>query len=144
MSSENKKRLKEAIAKTARSLYFSLPILVGVILLVGLANTFIPKTAYSALFSKIAFLDAFIGAVVGSVLAGNPVTSYVVGGELLNQGIGLVAVTAFIVAWVTVGVVQFPAESILLGKKFAIARNAASFGLAIVVAIITVAIMGLI
>lgn len=144
MKTEKRGKLAEALAKTARSLYFSLPILVGAILLVCLANTFIPKTAYSVLFSKISFLDAFVGAAVGSILAGNPITSYVIGGELLKQGVGLVAVTAFIVAWVTVGVVQFPAESLLLGKRFAIARNLTSFVLSVIVAVITVTVMGLI
>ena len=74
-------------------------------------------------------------------MAGNPVTSYVLGGEFLTQGVGLVAVTAFIVAWVTVGLVQLPAEALLLGKKFAVTRNIVSFFFAIIVALITAGIM---
>ena len=80
---------------------------------------------------------------MGSVLAGNPVTSYVLGGELLTQGVNLVAVTAFLVAWVTVGFVQLPAESMMLGKKFAISRNILSFIFSIIVAIITVFLVGI-
>ena len=137
-------KLKQAIIKSAKALYNAAPVLVGVILLVSLANTLIPKSAYTALFTQNQFLDSFIGSAIGSVLAGNPITSYVLGGELLTQGIGLVAVTAFIVAWVTVGIVQLPAEAVLLGKRFAITRNIVSFVFAIIVAIITVAILGLI
>lgn len=48
-------------------------------------------------------------------------------GELLEQGAGLVAVTAFLVAWVTVGLIQLSVESILLGKKFAVSRNIFQF-----------------
>ncbi|OYT31107.1 hypothetical protein B6U93_04115, partial [Candidatus Woesearchaeota archaeon ex4484_78] len=88
-------------------------------------------------------LDPLIGSSLGSVLAGNPITSYIVSGELLKQGVSLVAVTSFIVAWVTVGIVQLPAESLLLGKKFAIVRNITSFIFSIVVAIITVAMVNL-
>lgn len=137
-------RLKQSARKAARVLWRSAPILVGVVLLVGLANTLIPKSAYTALFSRIPLLDSFIGSALGSILAGNPVTSYVLGGEMLSQGVSLVAVTAFLVAWVTVGVVQLPAEMMLLGKRFAVARNITAFALAIIVAVITVGIMGLI
>ena len=92
----------------------------------------------------IPFVDSLIGAGIGSILAGNPVTSYIIGGELLTQGVSLAAVTAFLVAWVTVGLVQLPAESILLGKRFAITRNITSFVFAIIAAYTTTAIINLV
>ena len=134
--------MKVAISKSAKSMYSSLPVLLGVIFLVGLISTIIPKTSYHVVFSKNIFFDSVIGSVLGSLLAGNPITSYVLGGELLKQGVSLVAVTSFMVAWVTVGLVQLPAESILLGKRFAISRNIVSFIFSIIIAIITVIIMG--
>ena len=133
-------RLKSALTKSARAMSNSLPILVGVVLLVGLTHTLIPKFLY---FSKNVVLDSIIGSGLGSVLAGNPLTSYVLGGELVKQGVSLVAVTSFLVAWVTVGLVQLPAEAIMLGRRFAILRNISSFAFAIIVAIITVFILGL-
>ncbi|WP_218185238.1 hypothetical protein [Methanogenium cariaci] len=45
--------------------------------------------------------------------------------------------TAFIVAWVTVGIIQLPVEMNILGKRFAIARNLCGFILAILIAILT-------
>ena len=133
-----------AVKKSARSLYNALPVLTGIVLLVGLANTLIPKSAYAALFSKNTLFDSVIGSGLGSILAGNPITSYIIGGELLAQGVSLVAVTAFMVAWVTVGVVQLPAESILLGRRFALLRNVISFVFSIIVALITVFLVGMI
>ncbi len=82
--------------------------------------------------------DVLLGAGIGSVAAGHPVVSYVLGGELLGAGVSLLAVTALIVSWVTVVVVQLPAESLLLGKHFAIYRNLISFASAIVVAFLVV------
>ena len=137
-------RLKKAVVNAGKALYKSLPVLLGVILLIGLINTLVPKSFYSILFQKNAFLDSIIGSALGSILAGNPITSYILGGELLKQGISLIAVTAFLVAWVTVGLVQLPAESLLLGKRFAILRNLSSFVFAIIVAIITVLVIGVI
>lgn len=140
----NKKLLIQSIIKAAKGLWNSFPVLIGVILLISLANVLIPKTAYTFLFTGKLISDSFIGSIVGSILAGNPVTSYILGGEFLNQGVSLLAVTAFLVSWVTVGLVQFPAESMLLGKKFSIARNISAFFLSIIVAIITVVVVSLI
>ncbi len=136
-------RLKESITKSAMALWNVTPVLAGVVLLVGLANTLIPKSAYSSVFTG-SFLDPVIGGALGSILAGNPATSYVLGGEFLVQGVSLVAVTAFLVAWVTVGLVQLPAESIILGRKFALTRNLLSFIFSIMVALTTVFLMGFI
>ena len=135
---------KKSVIKSARSLGNVIPVLIGVILLVSLANTLIPKSAYSKIFSKNIFFDSFIGSAIGSVLAGNPVTSYVLGGEMLKQGVSMVAVIAFLVAWVTVGMIQLPAESLILGKRFALTRNFLSFLFSILVAVVTVFVMGLV
>ena len=138
------KEFKQSLIKSWRSIYNLLPVLIGVILLISLVNALIPKAYYSKLFSKNIFLDSIIGSGLGSIMAGNPITSYILGGEFLKQGISLVAVTAFMVAWVTVGIVQLPAKSLMLGKKFAIMRNLLSFLFSIMVAIVTVFIVGLI
>lgn len=107
-------------------------------MLLGLFNTMVPKKLISSVFTGDMLRDTFIGALAGSVLTGNPITSYIIGGELLADGVSLFAVTAFIVAWVTVGVVQYPAEAGILGKRFAAVRNLISFLLAILVSIATV------
>ncbi len=139
----NASRFIEANKKALKSLWNSFPIIVGAVLLVAFATSFVPHKIYSTLFMGNYFVDPFIGGLLGSILAGNPITSYILGGEFLKQGISLVAVTAFIVAWVTVGVIQLPAEGILLGKKFAITRNIVSFIFSIIVAIITVILVNL-
>ncbi|RLB95341.1 MAG: hypothetical protein DRH50_04440, partial [Deltaproteobacteria bacterium] len=58
--------------------------------------------------------------------------------------LSLVAVTALIITWVTVGLIQLPAEIAALGTKFAILRNVVSFVLSIPIAILTVAIFNLV
>ena len=134
-------KLKKAVISAAKPLYRALPTIVGVILLVSLASTLIPKSMFVKFFSKNIILDPIIAAGLGSILAGNPITSYILGGEFLDLGISLVAVIAFIVAWVTVGIVQLPAEILMLGKKFAITRNILSYIFSILVAITVVLIL---
>jgi uncharacterized membrane protein YraQ (UPF0718 family) len=104
--------------------------------------TVIPKTLYPRIFTGNQIVDPLIGSVFGSIAAGNPLTSYIIGGELLDRGVSMIAITAFIVSWVTVGMVQLPAESLMLGRKFAITRNLISFIISIIIAILTVFILG--
>ena len=134
-------KFKNALINSAKPFYNNLPVLIGIILLVSLINVLVPKSAYTIIFSKNIFLDSIIGSGLGSILTGNPITSYILGGELIKQGVSLAAVTSFLVAWVTVGLVQLPAEAILLGKKFAVLRNIISFAFAVIVALITVSIL---
>ena len=137
------KKLKISLIKAWKGIWSAIPIIIPVILLIGLINTIIPKQVYSILFHG-KLIDVLIGSGLGSILAGNPITSYIISGELLKQGVTLLAVTAFIVSWVTVGIVQLPAESTLLGRKFAVTRNIISFVFSIIVSIITVMLVSII
>ena len=129
--------IRTSAEKTYTSMVQVIPQILGILLLVSLLLTVIPPEWYGIVFSGRPLADPVAGAAIGSIAAGNPVTSYVIGGELLNTGISLTAVTAFIVAWVTVGVIQLPMEMNILGKRFAIARNLCGFIFAILIAILT-------
>jgi uncharacterized membrane protein YraQ (UPF0718 family) len=130
--------LLHALKSSGMQLINLLPLFVGVVLLIGLFNAFISKELLSTIFSGNALPDILFGTALGSILASNPINSYVIGGELLEQGVSLYAVTAFIAAWVTIGLVQLPAEIASLGKKFALIRNALSFALCMAISILTV------
>lgn len=132
---------KGAVLKAGKMLWNVFPLILGTILLVSLMVTLIPKSFYLLIFQGDRIIDPILGSLIGSISVGNPLISYLLGGELLNQGVSLIAVTAFIVAWVTVGVVQLPAESMILGRRFAIIRNLLSFIFSIIVAIVTVLIL---
>ncbi len=135
-------KLSEAIRKAAIGLGRAIPMIIGILILISLFNTLVPVSSYRILFRGTLF-DPVIGALLGSVVAGNPVTSYIISGDLLKQGISLLTVTAFLIAWVTVGVIQLPAEIQFLGKKFALLRNLSAFILSLVVAFLTVILMSL-
>ena len=134
--------LKQAIGKAGKGFSKTIPMILGTILLVSLASL-IPSSFYLKIFQG-TLLDPIIGAIIGSISAGNPITSYIFGGEMIKQGVGLMAVTAFIVSWVTVGTIQFPAESMILGKRFALIRNLLSFISAIIIGALTGILMNII
>jgi hypothetical protein len=98
----------------------------------------VSRELLSGIFSGHAVLDTLWGACFGSVIAGNPINSYIIGGELLDYGVSLFAVTALVISWVSVGLIQLPAEMVALGKKFAVVRTAASFVMAVIIAMATV------
>jgi predicted Fe-Mo cluster-binding NifX family protein len=133
-----------ALQRSVNQFATMLPILVGVVLLIGLFNALVPREILASFFSGNAILDTLWGACFGSILAGNPINSYVIGGELLKAGVSLFAVTALIITWVTVGLVQLPAEVAALGRRFALLRNALCFILSIPIALIAVAILNIV
>lgn len=136
--------LVQALRRSARQFATILPMLVGVVLLMGLFSAFVPQDVLLTIFSGNPLLDTLLGAGFGSLFAGNPITSYVIGGELLAAGASLFAVTALIVAWVTVGVIQLPAEIAAMGTKFALMRNALSLVMAMAIAAVTVLMLRLV
>ena len=137
-------KTKKAVKKTFNNLKQIFPIILGLFLLLSLTISAIPETFYTNIFTGNKFTDPLIGALLGSASGGTSITSYILAGEFLKQGVGLLAVTAFMLSWVTVGTIQMPVESAIFGKKFAIVRNIASFVTAIIVAILTVATLSLI
>jgi hypothetical protein len=124
-----------AIKKTWTSILTAIPIIIGVLLLIEILNPLLEKL-YPKVFTGNLLLDPVLGALAGSLSFGIPVISYVTGGELLKLGVSLLAVTAFILSWSSVGIVTLPIESSCMGKKFAIARNSINFITSIIISIL--------
>jgi predicted Fe-Mo cluster-binding NifX family protein len=137
-------RLIHAMKRSGNQFASMLPIFLGVVLLIGLLNTFVSRNFFTALLSGNVVLDTFLGAFFGSILAGNPINSYVIGEELLQYGVSLFTVTALIITWVTVGFIQLSVEIAALGRRFALLRNGICFILSLPIAIITVFIVNLV
>ncbi len=134
---------KQALLKTAQNFKTSIPMIIGILLLINLINPFL-QNFYTKIFTNNFIIDPFIGALSGSFAFGIPLISYIIGGELLNKGISLLAVTAFIISWSTVGFFMLPLEISMLGKKFAIIRNLINFIFSIIIAILTIVTLNLI
>ena len=130
-------RLKQALISTFKSLYTIMPMLFAVIGLVGLFQAAVSPQMLHSLFSGSPLQDTFIGTLIGGVSVGQPFLSYIIGGELLKEGISLYAVTAFILAWVTFGIMQLPLEWAIFGARFTIVRNLLGFIFALLIALAT-------
>ena len=125
------------LAGSSLSFASMIPLLLGIIGLVGLFQVAVTPEMLGSLFGGNPLTDTFIGTLTGAVAAGNPMISYILGGELLDQGISLYAVTAFILAWVTLGLVQLPAEVEVFGGRFTLLRNLLAFVFTMLTAVLT-------
>ncbi len=115
--------------------------LIAIIGLVGLFETIITPEMLHSIFSGSTVKDTLIGTFAGGISVGQPFLSYIIGGELLQDGVSLYAVTAFILSFVTLGVVQLPLEWSLFGARFTIMRNLLSLLFALLVSWATVGIL---
>lgn len=136
-----KQRLLKSICQASTSLLTLLPVVLGALLLTSLIIPFIPKLIEGGLFGRSSIIDALTGAGVGSIAAGQPLISYLLGGELLSSGVSLIGVTALLVTWVTVGIIHLPVEAAILGRRFAIYRIVLNFLFALIIAFITTGVL---
>ncbi len=125
------------LQKSALSFFAMAPLLLGVIGLVGLFQVLVTPKMLASLFQGNPLTDTLIGTLTGAAAAGNPVVSYLLGGELLAQGISLYAVSAFILSWVTLGFIQLPAEIEVFGGRFTLYRNILAFVFTMLIAVLT-------
>ena len=119
--------------------------LLGMLLLISLLLSLFPHVISARLFGHGLLIDTLIGAGLGSLAIGQPMISYIVGGELLAAGVELTAVTALLVSWVSVGILHLPAEAAFLGKGYAVKRNAIAFLIAVAAGLLvpaTLAMLG--
>ncbi|MGB5444340.1 MAG: hypothetical protein WBM99_02445, partial [Psychromonas sp.] len=123
--------------------YSVMPMLVAVIGLVGLFQAAVSPQMLHSLFGGSPLQDTLTGTVIGAVSVGQPVFSYIIGDELLEQGISIYAVSAFILSWVTLGIIQLPLEWVIFGRSFTILRNLLSFIAALLIASATAVTLSL-
>ncbi len=134
-------RLKTALVNTFKTLMMVMPMLLSVIGLMGLFETLVTPELIQSVFHGTAVRDMLIGTGIGAVSVGQPFLSYAIGGELLDSGVSLYAVTAFILSFVTLGLIQLPLEWSLFGTRFTVLRNLLSFCFALLVSFLTVTIL---
>ena len=132
-------RLQRSWRQALVMLKMILPMLLAVIGLVGLFETLVTPEMLRTLFHGDALTDTLVGTAAGGVAIGQPFLSYIIGGELLQEGISRYAVTAFILSFVTLGVVQLPFEAQMFGMRFTVVRNLLAVAAAVVIAVLTVA-----
>ena len=109
--------MAEAARQTAATFLQTTPVVLAVLALASLAAAALPPQRLAEVLPMESLFGPLLGGLVGSIAAGHPVISYVLAGELSAAGASLATITALIVCWVTVGVMQLPAEAAMLGTR---------------------------
>ena len=115
----------------------TLPVIIFTLALIILVKNYL--IVYD-IFDKLQHFPLFpsivLSSLLGSIFIGNPINSYIIGGYLYKQNVHLLSITAFLLAWVTVGIAQAPVEKEYFGWRFVIFRNILFFVLSIIGSII--------
>ncbi|NOY13471.1 MAG: permease [Deltaproteobacteria bacterium] len=128
----NPQKSRQSLKIAGQSLIKLLPLLVAIFGLVGLFQEFLPPQLVSKwLGESSGFLALLIGAAAGAIAIGPPLAAYPLAGSLIAAGAWPPAVAAFILSWISVGIITLPFEAQTFGGRFALLRNGISFIVAI-------------
>ena len=124
----DRRKSLRALKIAGQSLIKLLPLLIAVFGLVGLFQEFLPPQLVSQWLGKSSgMLALLIGTAAGAISIGPPLAAYPLAGSLLDAGAWPPAIAAFILSWISVGIITLPFEAQTFGSRFALLRNSISF-----------------
>ncbi|MBE3089158.1 MAG: permease [Actinobacteria bacterium] len=132
---KSRQKTKNALIKAWNSFKNILPLLLGVILLIGLMLSILDTNLISRIIGeKSGALGVLLASIVGSITLIPGFIAFPTAALLLAGGAGYIQIAAFVQTLMMVGIVTLPLEIKYFNKKVAILRNGISFILSIGVA----------
>jgi len=132
---KSREKTKKALLKAWKFLKNLLPMLLGVILLIGLMLSIIDTKLISKIIGgESGFYGVMLASLVGSITLIPGFIAFPTAALLLTGGAGYIQIAAFVQTLMMVGIVTLPMEIKYFNKKVAIWRNALAFTLSIGVA----------
>ncbi|NQT58319.1 MAG: permease [Bacteroidetes bacterium] len=133
---KSKKKTKESLLVAKKLFLNTFAEVAGVMALVGLVLAFLPPDLIKQLLggpSKM--LSTIFGALIGTITIMPAFIAFPLAKSLYESGAHLVTIAAFLTTLTMVGVATYPIEVRHFGKRFTLARNGISFGMALVIAL---------
>jgi len=139
----NKKKTFKAVKMAYKKLAKISPAFLGLIIVISIVLYLVPEEVISkSLGNDNKFISILLASFIGSItLLPGPI-AYPLGAVLLKEGVTYMVISAFTTTLMMVGILTFPIEKAYFGTKVTIARNALSFFIAIMVALMTGLIFG--
>lgn len=126
----------------ARSLRKLIPLLIAVFGMVGLFQVFLsPAQVEQALGASNGWMSLFLGASLGAVSIGPPLAAYPLAGSMLDARAWPPAVAAFVITWISIGVITLPFEASVFSIRYALLRNGIGFVVAMLVGLLLGALL---
>jgi uncharacterized membrane protein YraQ (UPF0718 family) len=130
-------KTRQSLRVAGRSVLKMAPMLAAIFGLIGLFQVFIPAELIERwLGASSSGMALLTGGLIGAIAIGPPVAAFPLAGSMLDAGAWPPAAAAFVVSWISVGVVTLPFETEIFGLRFALARNAIAFGSALLIGLL--------
>lgn len=140
---KNRQKTKKAMKKAWKALENLLPMLLGVVILVGLMLAVLDTQTISGIIgSSSGWLGVGLASAVGAITLIPGMIAFPTAALLIAGGAGYMQIGAFISSLMMVGVVTLPIEVKYFGKKPTILRNVMAFVFSFVVAFVIGKVMG--
>ncbi|PLY06000.1 MAG: hypothetical protein C0624_04630, partial [Desulfuromonas sp.] len=121
-------KAQQSLAAARQTLLRMAPLLLSIFALIGLYQEFVPtELIESWMGADGKLLSLLVGGLVGAVSIGPPVAAFPIAGSFIDSGAWPPAAAAFIVSWVSVGVITLPVEAHVFGWRFTLWRNVLTF-----------------
>lgn len=134
---KNKVKTKQALKMAFGMGKGMLASILSIIFAIGLILTIVPPAGIAKFLGEQSVLLATVGgALLGTITLIPAFIAFPLVGTLVNAGVSVVPVVAFLTTLTMVGVVTFPLEKKEFGAKFTTVRNGLSFIFAIAIALV--------
>ncbi len=140
--SKSREKTKKSLIKAWKSFENILPLLLGVIFLVGILIAVLNTQVISKLIgSNSGFSGVLISSAIGAITLIPGFIAFPTAALLLENGAGYMQIAAFISSLMMVGIVTLPMEFKYFGKKISIVRNILAFLFSFLVAFVISKVM---
>lgn len=120
-----------------RSLRKLIPLLIAVFGMVGLFQVFLsPQQVEQTLGPGNGWMSLLLGGALGAVSIGPPLAAYPLAGSMLDAGAWPPAVAAFVICWISIGVITLPFEASVFSLRYALLRNSIGFIVALLIGLL--------
>jgi uncharacterized membrane protein YraQ (UPF0718 family) len=134
----NRKKTFKAFKIAGKRLIKILPAFLAMLMLVSIVLFLLPdKVIVEYLGNHNTGVSVLVASLFGSITIMPGFIAFPLCGILLEKGISYMVLSAFTTTLMMVGVLTYPIEKQYLGHKVTILRNLISFGIALVVAVMT-------
>jgi uncharacterized membrane protein YraQ (UPF0718 family) len=135
-SLRDRKRTIQALKTSLKSFRGLLPVLMGMVALIGLILAALPPSLITKVFQMHSLAGYALVALVGTVITLPGPVAFPLAGTLLKHGAEFGLLATFITTLTMVGTVTAPAEIAHFGKRFTLVRQVVSLVLAISIGMI--------
>ena len=134
----SREKTLRAVKIAIKRLVNIVPAFLTMLVLISIVLYLVPDTFISDyLGSSNTFVGVLLALLIGSIILMPGFIVFPLCGILLERGVQYMVISAFTTTLMMVGVLTYPVEKTYFGVKVTIMRNAISFFIAIIIAVIT-------